>query len=131
MALSLKNYEDGTSEKLSKEEWVVTEKVHGANFSCHTDGKECRYARRRDFLKENEGFYDFKKADFMTDFSAKVLDIFQRVKEIVNDGEIFHVIVYGELFGGKCRWCVLSNHKICITLENYGVSGQVAYTVPD
>eukprot|EP00112_Aurelia_sp_Birch-Aquarium-sp1_P014386 Seg3103.1 transcript_id=Seg3103.1/GoldUCD/mRNA.D3Y31 product="RNA-editing ligase 2 mitochondrial" protein_id=Seg3103.1/GoldUCD/D3Y31 len=37
----------------------------------------------------------------MIDFSAKVLDIFKSVKEVLNDGEICHVIVYGELFGGK------------------------------
>ncbi len=39
-----------------KETYVVQEKVHGANFSFFTDGKEVKIAKRTDFIEENEMF---------------------------------------------------------------------------
>ena len=100
MALTLDPFKDAFS-RLSKEEWIVSEKVHGANFSCHTDGEECKFARRRDFLKENEGFYNYKNAEFMNGFCDKAMHIFKRVQEILVDKDIAQVVIYGEIFGGK------------------------------
>ena len=100
MALSLDPFKDAFK-RLEKEEWIVLEKVHGANFSCHTDGKGCKFARRRDFLKENEGFYSYKGADFMKGFCDKALHIYKRVQELNCDKEIAQVVIYGEIFGGE------------------------------
>ena len=100
MALSLDPFK-GDYKTLEKEEWIVVEKVHGANFGCYTNGKECKFARRRDFLKENEGFYNYKKADFMKDFPDKALQIYHRVQEWVSDKEVGQVILFGEIFGGE------------------------------
>ena len=113
MALSLDPFKDAFK-SLDKEEWVVLEKVHGANFSCHTNGEECKFARRRDFLKENEGFYNYKKADFMKAFGEKAKHIFKRVQELLVGKEVAQVIIYGEVFGGKhfhLKYAVL-HHKL-------------------
>ena len=98
MELSLDKFQ--ATDEIKKNVWVVTEKIHGANFSCHTDGTECIFARRRDFLKANEGFYNFRKADFMKDLPEKVNKIFKKVQELITNHEISQVIVFGELFGG-------------------------------
>ena len=100
MALSLDPFKDAFK-RLEKEEWIVLEKVHGANFSCHTDGTGCKFARRRDFLKENEGFYSYKGADFMKGFCDKALHIYKRVQELNCDREIAQVVIYGEICGGE------------------------------
>lgn len=99
MELSLDKFQ--ATDEIKKNVWVVTEKIHGANFSCHTDGTECIFARRRDFLKANEGFYNFRKADFMKDLPEKVNKIFKKVQELITNHEISQVIVFGELFGGS------------------------------
>ena len=100
MALSLDRFTDAIR-RLDKEEWIVLEKVHGANFSCHTDGKECKFARRRDFLKEIEGFYSYKEADFMKGFDDKAVHIYKRVQELNCGQEIAQVVIYGEICGGE------------------------------
>ncbi len=40
-------------------EWVVQEKVHGANTSFLCDGEEVRFAKRTSVLSGDENFYDF------------------------------------------------------------------------
>ncbi len=99
MAVSLDRFKG--IEKALKEEWIVTEKVHGANFSCHTDGKDCVFARRRDFLKENEVFYNYKSAEFFKGLTENVVGIFEDVQKLKIDENVVQVIVFGELFGGK------------------------------
>ena len=99
MALTLDPFKENFI-RLSKEDWIVLEKVHGANFSCHTNGEECKFGRRRDFLKDNEGFYNYKKTDFMKGFCDKALHIFKRVQEMIVDKEVSQVTIFGEIFGG-------------------------------
>ena len=106
MSLTLDRFQSDI-EMLRKETWVVLEKVHGANFGCYTDGKECKFARRRDFLKENEGFYSYKKAEFMKDLPEKMIEIYRRVQAMVDGKEITQVIVFGEVFGGM--FCISVN----------------------
>lgn len=40
----------------NKTDWVVTEKIHGANFGICTDGFEVRFAKRKEFLQPGEDF---------------------------------------------------------------------------
>ena len=86
--------------EFQKTKWVVTEKIHGANFSFHTDGEVVRVARRRDFLEENENFFNCHTATFMETYPDKVRKIHGLVIERFSEKEIDQVSVYGELFGG-------------------------------
>ena len=39
-----------------KTDWVVTEKIHGANFGIVTDGLSILFAKRKNFLDSGEDF---------------------------------------------------------------------------
>ena len=81
---------------LDKGVFVVQEKVHGANFSMWTDGKEVKPAKRTAFLEEDDKFFNFQKV--VNKYENQVFALFQDLKKIMRDLE--YIIVYGELFGG-------------------------------
>ncbi|CAG8437391.1 10109_t:CDS:2 [Acaulospora colombiana] len=83
-------------------DWVVTEKIHGSNFSFQTDGKQIKCASRSRTLKETEEFFGFQNA--LKKYRENLLNLW----EIINSRELIRtsqnekvIIVYGELFGGK------------------------------
>jgi Rnl2 family RNA ligase len=78
----------------SKEEYVVQEKIHGANFSFWMDQAKTECAKRSGFVKEGEKFYNFQ--DVKKDYYQKMRDLFQ---SFYSEGASV-VTVYGELFGG-------------------------------
>nr|WP_314494407.1 RNA ligase, Rnl2 family [uncultured Chryseobacterium sp.] len=78
------------------EVFIVQEKVHGANFSFFTEGKEIKIAKRTDFIEKDEKFYNAHK--ILERYRKNVIDVFEKVKAIYPDLET--VVIYGELFGG-------------------------------
>ncbi len=76
--------------------FYVQEKVHGANFSFWTDGKIIKPAKRTDFLKPDEKFFNFQK--IIKKYNNQVLGLFDGLKSQIAD--IKFIIIYGELFGG-------------------------------
>ncbi|WP_054510551.1 RNA ligase, Rnl2 family [Chryseobacterium sp. ERMR1:04] len=76
--------------------FIVQEKVHGANFSFFTDGKEIKIAKRTAFIEKDEKFYNAHK--ILEHYRENVIEVFQKVKNIYPDLET--VVIYGELFGG-------------------------------
>lgn len=78
------------------EVFIVQEKVHGANFSFFTDGKEIKIAKRTAFIDKDEKF--FNAHQMLERYRKNVIDVFQKVKTIYPDVET--VVIYGELFGG-------------------------------
>ena len=44
-----------------KEKWIVTEKIHGANFSVFYDGCEVYFAKRTRILSPDEAFYQYQR----------------------------------------------------------------------
>jgi len=79
-------------------EWVVTEKIHGTNFSFISDGENVKVAKRTSVLNDNEleKFYD---ADIMLENyreSAKKVASFL----ISQNPKIKQVQIFGEHFGG-------------------------------
>lgn len=76
--------------------FIVQEKVHGANFSFFTDGKEIKIAKRTAFIEKNEKFYNAHS--ILERYRKNVIDLFQKVKTI--HSELETVVIYGELFGG-------------------------------
>ncbi|WP_426480754.1 RNA ligase, Rnl2 family [Chryseobacterium sp. R2ACT005] len=78
------------------EVFIVQEKVHGANFSFFTDGKEIKIAKRTAFIEKDEKF--FNAHQMLERYKKNVIEVFQKVKTIYPDVET--VVIYGELFGG-------------------------------
>lgn len=83
--------------KLNKITWVVTEKIHGANFSVITDGNFLRYAKRKELLNEDDDFFDYKSA--VQDKELKFWEAFEFVKSTHPD--VIEISFFGELFGGS------------------------------
>lgn len=84
--------------------FVIQEKVHGANFSFWTDGKEVICAKRTAFLKEGDSFYDW---EIIYDrYKDSVLGVFNKITPQVlqymgiNDSKIEQITIHGELYGG-------------------------------
>jgi len=78
------------------EVFIVQEKVHGANFSFFTDGKEIKIAKRTAFIEKDEKFYNAHQ--MLECYRKNVINLFEKVKTIHPDLET--VVIYGELFGG-------------------------------
>ncbi|HEY9669045.1 MAG TPA: RNA ligase family protein [Coleofasciculaceae cyanobacterium] len=80
-----------------KTDWVVTEKIHGANFGIVTDGSEVRFAKRKEFLPLNEDFFDYQS--LANQLAHQVKEIFKILQ--VERTSSLRVAIYGELFGGE------------------------------
>jgi len=82
---------------LKKVSWVVTEKIHGANFCVITDGKEVSFAKRKELLSPEEDFFGFYYIkDQLTEQALNIYKIL-----FSKDSRILSVSIYGELFGGE------------------------------
>lgn len=60
-------------------EWVVQEKVHGANTSFLCDGDEVRFAKRTSVLSEDDKFYDF--TSLLEAYKPRVVSLFKRIRD--------------------------------------------------
>lgn len=81
--------------------YVVTEKVHGANFGIHWEKAtdQITFSRRSGFLEEGETFYAHVKIEVkLIESMRKLLDNLERVGEQYVNAET--ATVYGEIFGG-------------------------------
>lgn len=78
------------------DEWIATEKIHGANFSALTDGTNLSWCRRTGILTENEKFYGHERETKNIEDSIKTL--FAKIKEVLPN--LIQLQVFGELFGG-------------------------------
>ncbi|WP_143307509.1 RNA ligase family protein [Chitinophaga vietnamensis] len=83
-------------QQLNKLKWVVTEKIHGANFSFVYEDRQLRYAKRKDYLKWNDDFFGFQTV--AVKMEEQMTSLFEQLKQ---DIPAQRYIVYGELFGGK------------------------------
>eukprot|EP01097_Dermamoeba_algensis_P005369 TRINITY_DN3415_c0_g1_i1.p1 TRINITY_DN3415_c0_g1~~TRINITY_DN3415_c0_g1_i1.p1 ORF type:complete len:404 (+),score=105.63 TRINITY_DN3415_c0_g1_i1:90-1301(+) len=105
---------------LDKEEWVVLEKVHGANFSFlveeGTENSELRVicAKRTNILKMEDKFFNFQSVFRKYEDSCKRL--FKRVRELRPDRSIKKILIFGELFGGYYPDQSVSD-SVCIQKE--------------
>jgi Rnl2 family RNA ligase len=82
---------------LNKLDWVVTEKVHGANFALVTDGASVRAAKRKALLEAGEEFFGYESV--LGALESKVRDAFVRLKR--DQPSLERMAFHGELFGGS------------------------------
>jgi len=72
--------------------WVVTEKIHGANFSFWYDGKKFRMAKRTGWIADDENFFGIERSKHCITESVK--ELYTRFKNID------YLAVFGEIYGG-------------------------------
>lgn len=89
-------FDERQSRELSKLRWVVTEKVHGANFSFVFSEGGLKYAKRKEFLSWNDDFFGFQWV--VRDLEDRLLKLFEALA--IREGKS-EWILYGELFGGE------------------------------
>ncbi len=88
---------DASGERsLSKLQWVVTEKIHGANFCFVTDGQFIRCANRKKLLEVGDIFFSYQT--LLSNLSEKVKQTFAAIHR--KYPKTSHIFIYGELFGG-------------------------------
>lgn len=97
MPSSMKKTNLSTTElaKAEKTRWVVTEKVHGANFSFVYDKGTLRYAKRRGYLAWSDNFFGYQCV--VSAIEGRMQNLFEDLSATV-PGTRF--TIYGELFGG-------------------------------
>lgn len=90
-----------------KDQWVVTEKVHGANFSfwvyknVETKEIDIKCAKRSGWIEEGEKFFNYKY----------VLEKYRPTLEKLRGDVLDNFVIYGELFGGNIQ------SGMCYSLE--------------
>ena len=84
-------------EEADKQEFVVQEKVHGANVCFITDGKTVSFGKRTGFVEADEKFYDYE--ELLERYTEKVIALFPVVKASFPD--IVALTLFGEMFGGQ------------------------------
>ncbi|WP_228408175.1 MULTISPECIES: RNA ligase family protein [unclassified Chryseobacterium] len=82
--------------KMEKLKWVVTEKVHGANFSFVYENGSLKFAKRKEYLNWSDDFFGFQLV--VSKLENNILRLFEKLS---SDIAAEKYIIYGELFGGK------------------------------
>ncbi|MEL6558219.1 MAG: RNA ligase family protein [Bacteroidota bacterium] len=82
--------------QLDKLKWVVTEKIHGANFSFSYDNNTLRYGKRKEYLSWADDFFGFQLV--VSQIEDQVTRLFEALSRNVKADKY---IIYGELFGGR------------------------------
>lgn len=82
---------------INSNDFVVQEKVHGANFSLITNGKEIKSAKRTSLLKDTDSFYNHTLVKDL--YNTKMLSLYYAVKTKFPNTKT--ITVFGELFGGS------------------------------
>jgi Rnl2 family RNA ligase len=96
------SYRDKFKEQIQEQgmdggDWVVMEKIHGAQFSIYYDGTEITASSRTAFLTEDSDFFNYQK--IMEENRKNVITLYNLLKE--KRPEMTQVVIYGELFGGS------------------------------
>ncbi len=85
------------SEGLDSLQYVVQEKVHGANCCLVSDGQTVYFAKRTGWVEPGESFYQYE--ELLERYKDKVIHLFSGIKEKYAD--TVSIAIYGEMFGGK------------------------------
>ena len=104
--------------KMSSDEWIATEKVHGANFGIYMmdGGKTLKYAKRTAFINEHENFFGFHVLKPQLQVWAQ--EAFKHLKTYLKADHVETMVIFGELFGGKYR-----HPKVPRSTQSYTLRG--------
>jgi len=79
----------------AEDKWIATVKVHGANFSMHTDGSGLLAASKNGFIDGK--FYGYER--LLAKYAEGVFELFQALGDL-HPASVRQMAVYGEIFGG-------------------------------
>lgn len=82
--------------RVDRQTWVVSEKLHGANFRLSTDGVELRCAKRKAWLAPGDAFFGYARVRDL--LSPRVQAAFAALR--AERPRLRRLDVCGELFGG-------------------------------
>ena len=82
--------------EMEKLQWVVTEKVHGANFSFVYEKEALKFAKRKAYLDWTDDFFGFQLV--VNRLEGPVTRMFEALARNIPGSR--HIL-YGELFGGQ------------------------------
>lgn len=85
------NLSEADYRTLKKSDWVVTEKIHGANFGITTDGVEVRFAKRKELLSNHEDFFGYSSQKYFLEEKAQslfaILHVISKIGRVYNSDE--------------------------------------------
>ena len=118
MADSLKGWRGREVDSIKQ--WVVLEKIHGANFSITIwrgvgDQIKTRVGKRTSYLDEGQGFFSVEKQyELQEELRSSAMELWHLV---MADGDVcdqlYGVTVFGELFGGNTIFDSYHTHHNC------------------
>ena len=88
--------DDAAYRLFDKIDWVVTEKVHGANLCFTIAPTGIRCAKRKEYISENDAFFNYQR--LLEKLKGKIQQVFDVLEQ--QHPQISRVFIYGELFGG-------------------------------
>ena len=106
--------------KMDKLKWVVTEKIHGANFSFSYEDNQLKYAKRREYLHWGDDFFGFQMV--VGRLEDMMIRLFEHLRLTIPGARY---VIYGELFGGKYP------HPEVEIIENLQAIQTGVYYTPD
>ncbi|ELP87629.1 hypothetical protein EIN_146330 [Entamoeba invadens IP1] len=87
------------SRQANKTKWVVTEKIHGSNFSLYYTGKSWRVAKRNSLLTEEEMMTFFGCSEVIPKILQSAPMLLTLIKQ--HNPHAVAFVIYGELCGGN------------------------------
>ena len=86
---------------LDKQQYIVTEKVHGANFSFHISmgsnlHVEIKCAKRSGWIEDDEKFFNYKPV--LEKYRTRLENIFDAMSDDCEE-----LVIFGELYGGSIQ----------------------------
>ena len=80
-------------------DWVVLEKIHGANLSIYISiSGVIEVAKRSSFLSVDDAFFGFWNSDILSEITPKLYQLLKHVVQLFP--KILQFSLHGELFGG-------------------------------
>lgn len=83
---------------IQKTNWVVTEKIHGANFCVILDSQQIRYAKRKEILSKEDDFFGYQAVVSPLEPGFREVQQWLRVEGFASVQDT--ILLYGELCGG-------------------------------
>jgi Rnl2 family RNA ligase len=83
---------------IQKTDWVVTEKIHGANFCVILDSQQLRYAKRKEILSEEDDFFGYQAVVRPLEPGFREVQQWLHAESFASVQDT--ILLYGELCGG-------------------------------
>ena len=96
-------------------QWVVTEKIHGSNYSIIYDGTDILSCKRTSILKQEDKFFNYKNVTLKyTEDTKKIYEYLLKIYP-----SLIQIQIYGELFGGRYNNETTKNYSAIQNGMNY------------